>query len=57
MSRHVPIVRDLLSIIESRPPVVSGEGVMIYGVGSVLVLIGIANLVSWYRARRDWRDR
>ena len=53
MSRHVPIVRDLLSIIESRPPVVSGEGVMIYGVGSMLVLIGIANLASWYRARRQ----
>ena len=53
MSRHAPIMRDLLSIIESRPPVVSGEGVMIYGVGSVLVLIGIANLVSWYRERQQ----
>jgi type IV secretory pathway VirB4 component len=53
MSCHAPIVRDLLSIIESRPPVVSGEGMMIYGVGSVLVLIGIANLVSWYRERQQ----
>jgi type IV secretory pathway VirB4 component len=52
MNRLEALWVDLLSVIESRPPVLSSEGVMIYGIGGVLLLIGIANLVSWYRERR-----
>jgi len=52
MSRHWTLVSELVSVVESRPAVLSSEGVMIYGIGSVLLLIGIANLVSWYRDRR-----
>jgi len=42
----LPAVQDALS---SLPPIVSPEGVFVYGVGGVLVLITIANLVTWYR--------
>jgi len=43
---------DLLSAVESRPPVLSGDGLLLYGIGGVVLLIAIANAVVWYRNRR-----
>ncbi|QLD90392.1 transferase [Natronomonas salina] len=37
--------------IEALPPLVSTQGLLVYGVGSVILLIVVANLVSWYRER------
>jgi len=51
MSAHETLVVRGTEALEELPPVVSTEGVLIYGVGSVLVLICIANVVSWYRER------
>jgi type IV secretory pathway VirB4 component len=45
------LITDAIGRLDSLPPLVSSEGVLIYGVGSVLVLITIANLVSWWRER------
>jgi type IV secretory pathway VirB4 component len=52
MSWHQWLYGGLRSVIESRPSLASSEGVMIYGVGSVLLLIACANLITWYRERR-----
>ena len=39
-------------LIGSLPPLVSPTGVMVYGIGSVLLLIGLANAITWYRERQ-----
>jgi hypothetical protein len=53
MILHQWLYGTLRSVIESRPSVASSKGVMIYGVGSVLLFIAIANLITWYRERRQ----
>lgn len=43
-----PIIERALSRL---PPLLSADGVLVYGVGAVLALIGLANLLQWYRRR------
>ncbi|WP_276258957.1 VirB4 family type IV secretion system protein [Haloglomus litoreum] len=44
-----PALQDALA---SLPPLVSPEGLLVYGVGGVVLLIAIANLLTWYRDRQ-----
>ncbi|QLD90797.1 transferase [Natronomonas salina] len=39
-------------LLDSLPPLVSTEGLFVYGLGSVVLLIAVANLLSWYRERK-----
>jgi type IV secretory pathway VirB4 component len=39
-------------LIDALPPALSADGILLYGVGSVIMLILIANVVSWWRGRR-----
>ena len=45
------VAETLTSVAESLQPVVFSEGVLVYGVGGVLVLIAVASVVSWWRTR------
>jgi type IV secretory pathway VirB4 component len=45
-------VLDRLTLfVDSIPPLLSPEGAMLYGVGTVLVLIALARLANWRRSR------
>jgi type IV secretory pathway VirB4 component len=45
-------VAQAAAVVDRLPPLLSPAGVFVYGVGSVVLLIIIANGLSWYRARQ-----
>ncbi|WP_254820858.1 VirB4 family type IV secretion system protein [Haloglomus halophilum] len=44
--------RSVQHTLESLPPLISPAGLLVYGVGSILALIVVANIVTWYRERQ-----
>ncbi|MFB6188970.1 MAG: VirB4 family type IV secretion system protein [Halapricum sp.] len=58
MTMHSPWLLAALpptveAALEALPPIVSPGGLLVYGVGSIVLLIALANLVAWYRARQS----
>jgi hypothetical protein len=47
------LLKSVEGLLDALPPLVSPAGVLVYGVGSVLALIGLARLVLWRRKRRE----